>query len=123
VITPVDRAAKTQTLFLHSFRLGLLILVDLGFGFWYHRRGGDDEVISNKVSLASTHLDDVRSGVDKGSIKFDVSDLLILFGSWHLMCLSEEAAEWLSRCGNLVLFNWYALQQGLTSSTLYFDGK
>lgn len=42
-ISQVDKGAGTRSLSLHSIRLGLLILVDLWFGFWCYRRGGGDD--------------------------------------------------------------------------------
>ena len=55
----------TIPFFLHSFRLGLWILVNLGFGY-----SVIDEVMAtmipwNKVSSVSPYLDDVQSGIDE----------------------------------------------------------
>lgn len=49
-------------------------------------------VVWNKISSASSYLEDVRYSVDEGLVReFGVSDPLILFRSWHLVCLSEDA--------------------------------
>jgi hypothetical protein len=59
------------------------------------------------------YLDDVRSGVGEGLMRVWFARLLILFRSWQLMCLSEEAVDWLSmRWSRPLLFVYSTARRG-----------
>jgi hypothetical protein len=79
----------------HSFRLGLWILVDLGFS-----SSVIDEVVMTMVLWNRCHWSlPTSTTFDLASVKdqqeFGLSNLLIFFRSWQLVCLLEEIVGWL----------------------------
>jgi hypothetical protein len=83
-----------------------------------------DEVVAtmilwNNVCTASPYLDDVRSGASKGLGRVCLSDfvvvvLLLQILAFGVLFQMEQLVAF--RCGDLDLFFWSVLQQGLASS-------